>query len=63
MNAPAVKEFLKRQAELLGTLGSVGFVGVEPYRRFDCFRGTSKERIARKFEVIGITVVAMKPLY
>jgi hypothetical protein len=33
---------------------------VEPTRRFDCFRGTSKERIARKFAVIGITVFAAK---
>jgi len=30
-------------------------------KRFDCFRGTSKERIARKFGVIGVTVVALKP--
>jgi hypothetical protein len=33
---------------------------VEPKRRFDCFRGTSKERIAAKFGTIGITVLAMK---
>jgi len=33
---------------------------VEPRRRFDCFNGTSKERIARKFGTIGITVVASK---
>jgi hypothetical protein len=28
-------------------------------KRFDCFRGTSKERIARKFGVIGVTIVAL----
>jgi hypothetical protein len=40
----------------------VGFVGVEPRKRFDCFLGTSKERIARKFGTIGITVFAAKRL-
>jgi hypothetical protein len=29
--------------------------------RYDCFAATSKERIARKFGVIGITVSATKP--
>jgi hypothetical protein len=30
-------------------------------QRYDCFRGTSKERIARKFGVTGVTIVATKP--
>jgi hypothetical protein len=30
-------------------------------RRFDCFLGTSKEKIARKYGVIGVTVIALKP--
>jgi len=35
---------------------------VELRQRFDCFAGTSKEHIARKFGVIGVTVVAAKPV-
>jgi len=29
--------------------------------RYDPFRGTSKERIARKYGVAGVTVRAVKP--
>jgi hypothetical protein len=28
--------------------------------RFDCFRGTSKEGVAKKFGVVGVNVYAMK---
>jgi hypothetical protein len=28
--------------------------------RFDCFRGTSKERVARKYGVRGANVVAIR---
>ena len=41
-------------------LGQVGFRGVEVRERFDSFRGTSKERIARKYGVTGINVFARK---
>ena len=47
--------------ELLEVLGRVGFREVELRERFDAFRGTSKERIARKFEVIGANVFARRP--
>jgi len=30
-------------------------------KRFDCFRGTSKEKTARKFGVEGANVRAWKP--
>ncbi len=40
---------------------AVGFVDVEVRERFDPFRATSKERIARKFGVIGANVFARKP--
>ena len=29
--------------------------------RFDCFRGTSKERVANKYGVVGVNVYARKP--
>jgi hypothetical protein len=29
--------------------------------RFDSFRGTSKEKIARKYGVEGVNVIARKP--
>jgi hypothetical protein len=40
-------------------LGS-GFGEVAVVARFDCFRGTSKERVARKFGVMGVNVTAMR---
>jgi hypothetical protein len=39
----------------------VGFVDVRVVARFDCFRGTSKERTARKYGVRGANVFARKP--
>ena len=42
-------------------LGKVGFLEVEAKERFDAFRGTSKERIARKYGVVGMNVFARKP--
>ncbi len=42
-------------------LGQVGFRAVEVRERFDTFRGTSKERIARKYGVVGVNVFAQKP--
>ena len=41
-------------------LGQAGFRGVEVRERFDTFRGTSKERIARKYGVTGVNVFARK---
>jgi hypothetical protein len=29
--------------------------------RFDCFRGTSKEGVTRKYGVLGVNVYAAKP--
>jgi hypothetical protein len=42
-------------------LGQVGFRGVEIREQFDTFRGTSKERIARKYGVMGVNLYAQKP--
>ncbi len=41
-------------------LAQVGFRDVAVIERFDTFRGTSKERIARKYGVNGINVFARK---
>jgi len=39
----------------------VGFSGVRVTERYDCFRATSKESVARKFGVVGVNVHARKP--
>jgi hypothetical protein len=36
----------------------VGLEGVRVTDRFDCFRATSKERVARKYGVKGVNVLA-----
>ena len=38
-----------------------GFVDVTVVARHDTFRGTSKEHIARKYGVEGISLLARKP--
>jgi len=42
-------------------LAAAGFRDVEIRERFDCFRGTSKEAIARKYGVMGVNVFGCKP--
>jgi len=39
----------------------VGLSGVRILKRFDCFKGTSKEATAKKFGVRGVNVVGEKP--
>jgi hypothetical protein len=39
----------------------VGFEDVGVHFRYDCFRGTSKEKTARKYGAAGVTVLAVKP--
>jgi hypothetical protein len=41
-------------------LEQIGFTAVVVKERFDCFRGTSKERIARKYGVQGVNVHASR---
>lgn len=41
-------------------LPAIGFSDVELRERFDAFRGTSKERLARKYDVMGVNVFARK---
>ena len=47
-------------AELVSLLGEIGFSGVKIIETFDCFRGTSKEGVAKKFGVKGVNVIALK---
>ena len=47
-------------AELPRALTDAGFQDVEIVEQFDCFRGTSKENVARKYGVIGVNVTATK---
>jgi len=42
-------------------LARVGFSSVRVTDRYDCFRATAKESVARKFGVIGVNVYARKP--
>ena len=37
---------------------AVGLTGVRITERFDCFRGTSKEDVAREFTVRGVNLFA-----
>ena len=48
-------------AELLNLLAAIGFEEVAIREQFDCFRGTTKERTARKYGVKGVNVYARKP--
>jgi hypothetical protein len=41
-------------------LAAVGVRAIAITHRFDPFRGTSKERVARKYGVIGVNVHAWK---
>jgi len=41
-------------------LAGAGFARIEFGARFDCFAGTTKERTARKYGVLGVNVSAMK---
>ena len=45
----------------MDVLQRTGFVDVAIVQRFDCFVGTSKENIARKYGVRGVNVLARKP--
>jgi hypothetical protein len=47
-------------AELVEALSDAGLQGVEVKGSFDCFAGTSKESVARKFGVRGINVYGTK---
>jgi hypothetical protein len=39
---------------------SAGFRDVAIARRFDCFAGTTKERTARRYGVVGVNLSAVR---
>jgi len=43
-------------------LRATGFEHVAVRKQFDCFRGSSKERTAKKYGVVGVNVYARKPM-
>lgn len=45
----------------MALLAQIGFRPVGLRERFDCFRGTSKEGVAKKYGVTGVNVHAVKP--
>ncbi|MEE8575396.1 MAG: hypothetical protein V3T30_08290 [Thermodesulfobacteriota bacterium] len=47
---------------MIDVLKKLGLEDVKIVRRFDCFRSTSKEGVARKFGVHGANVFARKPI-
>jgi hypothetical protein len=49
-------------AEIVPVLTAAGFVDVSMQDRFDCFGGTSKERTAIKYGVLGMNIYARKPV-
>jgi hypothetical protein len=51
------------ETELIDVLKKVGLEEARVADHFDCFRGTSKESVARKFGVQGVNVYARRPVY
>lgn len=44
----------------MDVLGRTGFVDVKVTAHFDCFRATSKEKVARKYGVEGANVLGRR---
>lgn len=47
-------------AEIVAAFRSSGFDDVSITHRFDCFAGTTKERTARRYGVVGVNLSAMR---
>ena len=45
---------------MIGVFQSAGFNDVAITHRFDCFAGTTKERTARRYGVVGVNVSAIR---
>ena len=48
------------EAELIAAFATRGFGDVRIVARYDCFAGTSKQGTARKYGVVGVTLVACR---
>ncbi len=44
----------------MAALTGAGFEDVQVTHRFDCFGGTSKEKVVRRYRVEGVNVSAVK---
>ncbi|MDQ6800428.1 MAG: hypothetical protein M3041_06275 [Acidobacteriota bacterium] len=44
----------------MNAFSTAGFSDVHVTQRYDCFRGTSKEAIARKFGVVGVNLSGVR---
>jgi hypothetical protein len=45
---------------MIGAFGSAGFDDPRIVARFECFAGTTKERTARKYGVVGVNFRAVR---
>jgi len=46
---------------MIDVFAAAGLTDVRIRQRFDCFVGTTKERTARRYGVIGVNLSAKKP--
>lgn len=46
---------------MIGVFSSAGFAEVAISDRFDCFAGTTKERTARRYGILGANLSARMP--
>jgi hypothetical protein len=46
---------------MIEVFAAAGFSDVRLTQRFDCFAGTTKERTARRYGVVGVNLSAKKP--
>jgi len=45
---------------MIGVFQSAGFASVAITHRYECFAGTTKERTARRYGVVGVNVSAVR---
>jgi hypothetical protein len=45
---------------MIGVFQSAGFANVAITHRYECFVGTTKERTARRYGVVGVNVSAVR---
>jgi hypothetical protein len=45
---------------MIGVFQSAGFTSVAITHRYECFAGTTKERTARRYGVVGVNVSAVR---
>ncbi|MCC7033507.1 MAG: hypothetical protein IT179_11815 [Acidobacteria bacterium] len=46
---------------MIDVFEQAGFLQPRIVARFDCFEGTTKERTARRYGVVGVNVLAERP--